>query len=534
LTAARADAAAAKEKTQRTVGELAKDHPLLKEDGLPEDSRINKSALARADENQLSALLQTHIARRTSDVAEAQARILDKPAVIYKMEKLMPQFYARQGIAAGSIYDLIIQDKMRDDSLAKIGAGLLLALIAIALSVLSAGTAIPLVAAASGLAGLSIGAHAALEEYREYAEQQDLADVGLAEEPSTFWLTVAIIAAGFDAASAVKALEVLGPAARTFHAGGDLDEFVKSVKALEDTGKIDATIARTAANAAKARKGLTEARDELGRALVAKAYAAPGPFADEHVFRVLVRMAAMKTKEGVESIDVFLDELKSARQLAKIGEMTPEELTKAKEAWEQGLRLVRSEKEPIDILGRSGRVIGRYSNGSHLEIIPSNPAKDLYGGNTIRLDADATTTVTGTLRDTRTVLERGVQLPGATVTGPNEGGINLLRSSRWEEIQRTHKHILDAGDESAYWRAVADEFWETVNKPWLDDAMARGDNFRFISDPKNEKAIFTTDAKNEFILDNGNRIKSIFGREVDYLTSNGYVFQPDGTAVKVK
>ena len=34
------------------------------------------------------------------------------------------------------------------------------------------------------------------------------------------------------------------------------------------------------------------------------------------------------------------------------------------------------------------------------------------------------------------------------------------------------------------------------------------------------------------MVHNGRHLKSIFGREVDYLKSKGYTFQPDGMAVK--
>jgi hypothetical protein len=77
-----------------------------------------------------------------------------------------------------------------------------------------------------------------------------------------------------------------------------------------------------------------------------------------------------------------------------------------------------------------------------------------------------------------------------------------------------------------------DEFWETANKPWLFDAIERGDNFRFVSDPNKASNIYQT-VDNKFVFDSsGNRIKSIFGREIDYLRANGYEVLADGTAVR--
>ena len=43
----------------------------------------------------------------------------------------------------------------------------------------------------------------------------------------------------------------------------------------------------------------------------------------------------------------------------------------------------------------------------------------------------------------------------------------------------------------------------------------------------------TKKGTNEFVLDaSGNKIKSIFGREIDLLKANGYTFLPNGIAVK--
>ena len=169
-------------------------------------------------------------------------------------------------------------------------------------------------------------------------------------------------------------------------------------------------------------------------------------------------------------------------------------------------------------------------HGSQLEIVSK---KKLYGGNTIKLDEQATTTVTGTLDDTDSLARRGIKLPGATVMGENPGGINILRSPKWKEIQLKYKPLLDSQGETAFWKAVTDEFWETVNKPWLDEAIARGDQLRFVSNPNDERSLFVLSKnKKSFVLDNGKKIQSIFGREVEYLKAKGYTFKADGTAIK--
>lgn len=192
--------------------------------------------------------------------------------------------------------------------------------------------------------------------------------------------------------------------------------------------------------------------------------------------------------------------------------------------------------EPMSIKSSAGKTIGDYQPGSRLEII-SRKSK-LHGGNTIELDSNRTTTVTGTLKDTNTVATRGTNadgsLNGITKMGENSGGVNILRSPQWAKIQEKYKTLLTAGKTTEYWQAVCDEFWETVNRPWLDAAIKRGDQFRFVSNPASETALYVTQKNGrDFVLDgSGQKILSIFGREVEYLKKMGYTFLPDGTAVR--
>jgi hypothetical protein len=524
-------AAAAKAAAQADVQGLAGAHPIFQEDHLPLDRRIDKASLASADESQLGSLIQSHLAARQKDVAEARDRLDDKPELIYKLDKLLPQFYLQQNIASGSIYDMIIQDKIKDDAIMKLIGGIVLAVVAIALAIVSFGTATPAIAAGAAAMGFGLSAYMAYDEYQHYAEEKDMADVGFAKDPSVVWLVVAVAGAALDMGAAVKAMKALGPAAKTLEAGGDAAEFAKLVKALEAKGEIDAKIARAAEQAAAARKGFVEASGELASAMGGKLYSFPGPLTDPDVYRALVKMA----KEGFgvvwhESVQ-FLEHIRKLRIDKGLKDLSPEEIVKVREAWEQARVIKESANAPVDIIGTSGRTIGKYSNGSFLEIIPSNKKDVLHGGNTIALDPNKTTTVTGTLGDTNKVAVRGEQLPGATLMGENVGGVNILRSPEWQAIQTKHKAILDAGDELKYWKTVTDEFWENVNKPWIDQAIARGDKFRFVSDPTSEAAIYVTN-KGGFVTENGNKIKSIFGREVDYLKSKGYEFLSDGTAVR--
>ncbi|MFA0964962.1 hypothetical protein AB9P05_24350 [Roseivirga sp. BDSF3-8] len=185
----------------------------------------------------------------------------------------------------------------------------------------------------------------------------------------------------------------------------------------------------------------------------------------------------------------------------------------------------------LDIKRSSGKLICKFYKGNYLEIISK---RKIFGGNIIYLDPTKTTTITGNLDQVGIVKQRGLALPGLTSRGPNPRAINSLFSPKWGLIQQKYISLLNAGQETAYWKKVTDEFWEDVNKPWLEGAIRRNDNIRLVSNPNDDLAVYVTKrGTNEFVLDlSGNKIKSIFGREVDLLRSEGYIIDESGLALK--
>lgn len=342
-----------KARATATIQDLAREYPIFAEEDLPVDRRLDKELLARADESSLAGVLQAHLADRTKIVVEAQRQIESHPELIYKMDKLMPAFYAQLDIQPGSIHDQLIRDKMRQDAIAKLVTGVAIALVAIALTVVSLGAATPAVVAAGasiGAAGLST--YMAYDEYQSYEREHCLGEAGLAEDPSVVWLVLAVVGVGVDVGAATRAMRSLAPAAKALDAGGDLADFTRAVEALQKAKQLDAKIAAAAEQAARARKAYSSAKGDFSLAL-GKAYALPGPFTDPDVYRALVKMAAAKLKEGVHSLTHFLDELKQARLAAKLGELSPEELMKVKQAWEQAERLAsHSKPNDLDVLNR--------------------------------------------------------------------------------------------------------------------------------------------------------------------------------------
>jgi len=269
----------------------------------------------------------------------------------------MPTFYAQLGVQRGSIHDQIIQNKLHSDAVAKVVTGIAVAIVTVALTVVSLGTATPAVLAAGASIGAAgISTYMAYDEYQQYTESHAIADAGFANDPSVVWLVLAVVGAGADMASAVSVVGKLAPTARTLgeaatlgEADGKLIDFTKAVEKLKAAKEIDEKLAAAANKAAAARTSYAAAQDQFKADLkiaASGARGALGPFSDPMVFRGLVKMAVAKIREGMHSLEVFIEQLKKVRIDAQLGELSPEDLVKAKDAWAQAESLSKQAKDP--------------------------------------------------------------------------------------------------------------------------------------------------------------------------------------------
>ena len=225
---------------------------------------------------------------------------------------------------------------------------------------------------------------------------------------------------------------------------------------------------------------------------------------------------------------------KEALETGKTKEATEQAVKEAEQKVEEKVPFYEEAKIPSSkkiINPETGKEFGKFLRGKYLELIGSKKST-LFGGNKIVLSTEETTTVTGILFDVNSVARRGEALKGVTKMGVNKGGINILRSSKWGELLEKYKY-LESIDKNKYYRKVTDEFWEQANKPWLDEAIKRGDPIRFVTDPISDAGKYVKVGK-EFVLDNkGNKIPTIFSREVEYLSQNGYKIEGH-LATKIK
>ena len=123
-----------------------------------------------------------------------------------------------------------------------------------------------------------------------------------------------------------------------------------------------------------------------------------------------------------------------------------------------------------------------------------------FGGK-ITTNPDKTTTVIGKWRDpagggTSEIIESGL-----SKSGKNKGGLNALDEDIPPSMQ---------GNDNA--------IWDNVNEPWLKQATDRGDVIRVVSNPNDLGNLYKNGDINQGL--------SFFGREVEYLKSKGYRYNP--------
>lgn len=185
-----------------------------------------------------------YIAVHEAAIQRARKLLIDKPSRIFTLDKLMSAALEAQDVAKGSLYDLIIQDKVKQIESEKKVKEILLAVLTIALTVMTFGGGAPALLATAAIVGIGTAqAASAIEDYDTqttfYVSQL------LSQEPSAAWAVIAVVGLALDAGSLVTALKTVVPAAKAFNASGDL------VELGEKLAQVDARVSERVLQAAE-------------------------------------------------------------------------------------------------------------------------------------------------------------------------------------------------------------------------------------------------------------------------------------------
>jgi hypothetical protein len=299
------------------VVQFAGAHPLIK------NRDFDKEALARAaDESAVQRLMLDYIHARREDIGKTRSVLAKDEEQIYKSDDLLRASFQQQGIEPGKIEDLIIQDKIRqvhaDEAFLKIG----LAILTVAVSLLTFGTGT--VAMLAAIATFGLGAYQAVEEFHEFEKQQALYGAGMSSrDPSPAWVVLAVLGAGLDFAGAVAAIGAMQVPIKTFETTNDVARLEKELAKLSG---INAALRRNVVKAAEAEAGLRSAAKSFlsTTSRLNIVILAPEGFVD------VVRMLYYLAKRGVIGFDTWIKELRAQKILSETAEIAAEDLTKLK------------------------------------------------------------------------------------------------------------------------------------------------------------------------------------------------------------
>jgi hypothetical protein len=313
---------------------LEAEHPILVEKNLPEERRIDKEGLARADAGGLKTLLDQHVAARLADVRSTRDSLRNDATLIYGMDNVMALALATLDVTPDSVAGELIGERVAALHRDELKVAALVAVLALAFMVATLGTGWFAVGGALGL--LAVGGFTLHREQKRYGVAAAAAGSGLvSQEPSPLWLMLSVAGVLLDAAAVAVAVGALRAAALGLEAGGTLDDFRQAVRLLEAQRRIDAKVARSVEAAAAARLAYQVAARDLRVALRGKSFMFAGSLGDPAVFAAAVRMAVAQIRQGIYSLEQFLLEVNAARIEASLAELSGEELVLAKQAYSE-------------------------------------------------------------------------------------------------------------------------------------------------------------------------------------------------------
>ncbi|MFJ8579385.1 DUF4157 domain-containing protein [Micromonospora sp. NPDC093277] len=242
----------------------------------------DRERLAGADATTAQRYLLDVVRERLSDTAKARYEFTNDPERIFSLPDLVAATMKSQGAEADTIYAWIVRDHIDDIRSAHLFSAIVLGIIALVLAVLVPGGG--WLAAAALVANTGISAYQAIEAIKEY--QQQAVEYRLSfiqDEPSLFWVGVAVAAAALDLGMtaaqllkmSAKGLSSLEGPLREFAAASDVETAALRFEKL--TAKIDAAeglqveVKAALKARAAAELGLKRALSQMGGRLMGSA-----------------------------------------------------------------------------------------------------------------------------------------------------------------------------------------------------------------------------------------------------------------------
>jgi hypothetical protein len=200
------------------------------------DPKIDVTALISADDQTLRELLLGTARDVIGNIREARADLSRTPSDVWTIEGVISNARKQFGIAEGSIFDLVLNAKEKDEKRWELIKNIFLGALAFGLAI--SGNPAALVVAAG------ISSYTAITHIQEYATKKIMAGTAFdraqalsADDPSFFWLALDIVGAIVDASAAAKALSTLKPLVKETLVITDAAKQAEKLKEIETVAR---------------------------------------------------------------------------------------------------------------------------------------------------------------------------------------------------------------------------------------------------------------------------------------------------------
>ncbi len=292
---------------------------------LTQSPDFDYDALSRVtSEQEMIDTLKSEIKKQHHNIKVSREYLFEDDT-IFEFSEIIAQVLQQENIREGSVLFTIVMDKIKSEAFNKVLHGLAIAVFAIAVGLLTAGTGTIAILGAATVA--VAGAYVTYEEIKDYRGKLATYNVNLSDnEPSIVWVIISIVGTVLDVAAFTKIASSLINAGRVFDKTGDIVTLEKSLAKLE---------------------GVTEAmrKNILKQASLDKQYKEVINFLkpkgvymkltlglDQLVARVGV-FAYHAIRRGILNFDNFLLELKASKIIDDGAKLSPNELKAIKDTF---------------------------------------------------------------------------------------------------------------------------------------------------------------------------------------------------------
>jgi hypothetical protein len=303
-------------KAIKTVDLIADQHPLLGAQDFPRGSLVQNPPSGGHQ------VISSYVKEHLDKVHDTRERLSSDHEIIFKLDLLLAQAKARQGIQPNSIWDLILADHVAP-TVDDVFRDMAIALFTIALGILSGGSLL----AAAGSAALS--AYAVVQQYEDYASKSDAyAAQLLSDDPSLAWVVLAVVGAVADFAAVSKFIKPVVPALKEFQAGKlTLEELAERMSGVEE--KVRKAILARAEIEQLARQGW--------KAMLPAGGLRASVFGLEHIAGPIIYGVYINIRRGINTFNKWM---LTREALELVGDATllgPEQLAKVKTLFNQAV-----------------------------------------------------------------------------------------------------------------------------------------------------------------------------------------------------